>query len=129
TFRARHDAGAAFSIEESGPLRWLVRWDGSHKAQDGSRHFDFRVRLTIYAGAPYVRVEHILFNRLDPEFAAVRSLAAKLPIQLGDALTYSAGRRYRAGPGLPSVVLASKEPIRLELHRLIHHRIVNLATG
>ena len=128
-FSTRNDADARFEIEESGPLRLLMSWRGKHKSAGGQGHFDFQVRLTIYAGAPFVRVEHIFFNRLDPEVTPVGEIVATFPLNLGEGLTYSAARRYRPGPGLPSVVYSARDPVRLEMYKLSHYRIVGETGG
>ena len=54
SFAARHDCNVKFEIEESGPMRTLMRWEGTHKDEAGKGHFDFLVRMTMYAGQPFV---------------------------------------------------------------------------
>ena len=128
---ARYDAAAdtsvSFEIEESGPLRLLARWAGSHRDSSGRRHFDFVVRLTVYAGQPFVRIDHIFINRLDPEVSRVREIGGRLPLQLPGQPSFTVGERYRPGPGQPPVWFNAREPVRLEMYRLGYFRIVNSA--
>ena len=119
TFCALHDTTASFEIEESGPLRWLVRWEGTHRNEDGEGHFDFLIRLTAYAGQPFVRVDHTFCNRMDPDETAVRQLTAHLPVRLGNDLRYTVADIYRR-----PTTFEAQEPVRLEQHEAGHFRIV-----
>jgi len=60
SFLASNDRRSRFEIEEQGPMRTLMRWEGSHVGGHGTKHFDFIVRLTVYAGNPFVRLDHTL---------------------------------------------------------------------
>ena len=52
SFHADADSRMTFEIEESGPLRLLARWEGTHRDETGDGHLDFLVRLTVYADQP-----------------------------------------------------------------------------
>ena len=71
----------------------------------------------------------VFFNRLDPEVTPVKEIVAQFPLSIGSDLTYTAGRRYRPGPGLPSVAYTAREALRLEMHSLSHYRVVGEADG
>ena len=87
-FSASRDNDVRFEIEEQGPLRLAVRWEGVHRDETGAGHLDYDVRLTIYAGQPFVRVDHVFTNRMDPPTANVKSIVARLPVRVGDGPTY-----------------------------------------
>lgn len=62
-----------YTLEESGPLRVVIRADGRHSPVEpgggiGRDFFQYRTRYTFYAGKPFVRVQHTLRNAylLDP---------------------------------------------------------------
>ena len=80
-----------FEIEEPGPLRWMARWEGTHRDSKGKGLFDFLVRLTVYAGCPFVRIDHVFTNRLDPEYTDIESIKATLPVSVGDKAGYQIG--------------------------------------
>ncbi len=127
-YPARLGTDTRFSVDEPGPLRLLVRWDGTHRDKSGRAHFDFTVRLTVYAGQPFVRIDHVFFNRLDADVTPINKLVAHLPIRLGDNPTYRVGGRHRPGPPFPGpAVHPCDEPVRAEQLKLNHHRITTAA--
>ncbi|MCI0622842.1 MAG: twin-arginine translocation signal domain-containing protein [Acidobacteria bacterium] len=126
-FSVQNDSAASFNIEESGPLRLLVSWKGTHKDFAGEKHFDFWIRLTIYAGSPFLRLDDVFYNRLDADETSVQEISVRFPLQLTGPLTYRVGERYRPGPGQPSVVFKADEPVRLEEYKLGDFHIVNEA--
>jgi hypothetical protein len=119
-FYARNDPEARFEVEESGPLRLLLRWEGSHVGEGGARHLDVIVRLTVYGGNPFLRVDHTLINRLDPAITRVKEAVAEFPIRLPGTLHYTAADIYR-----PPTDFAAESPVSLEQHRLGHFRIID----
>jgi hypothetical protein len=120
TYYASGDDGVGFEIEEQGPLRWLVRWEGTHRDEGGSGYLDFLVRMTIFAGNPFIRVDHTLINRLDPPVTQVREVAAELPIQVGSDPDFSVADVYR-----PPTVFPADGPVRLEQDDLGHFRVLD----
>ncbi len=122
SFLASNDRQSRFEIEERGPMRTLMRWEGSHVGGQGTKHFDFIVRLTVYAGNPFVRVDHTLVNRLDPGVTKVREVVAELPIRLPGAANYTAADVFRR-----PTTYSAETPMRLEQSRLGHFRIVGAA--
>ena len=119
-YTARNDTTVKFEVEESGPLRWQVRWEGTHRDDAGAGHFDFLVRMTVYAGQTFVRVDHTFFNRLDDDETHVKQLLARLPLELVDVSSYEVGTMMR-GPASHQ----SNQPIRLEQLRFGEHRILD----
>jgi hypothetical protein len=112
-YSAANDPDCRFEIEEPGPLRLRMRWDATHVADDDSRHFDFIVRLTVYAGQPFVRLDHVLINRLDATVTNVREVAAVFPHRLPGELRYTAAGGYR-----PPSQVACDGPTWLEMFKL-----------
>ena len=108
-FRVRNDPEATFEIEEQGPMRLLMRWEGTHRDEKGRGLFDFLVRLTVYAGKPFLRIDHPFFNRLDPDVTPVKQIVARMPHQLGNNLTYTVADQYRR-----PTTFETNEPPRLE---------------
>ncbi len=49
-------------IEENGPVRAVVKVRGHHAAQDGSKLFEYIVRLMFYRGHGFVRIFHTFGN-------------------------------------------------------------------
>jgi hypothetical protein len=88
-------------VEESGPLRAVVRVGGEHRGPDGARLFSYTVRVHAYAGKPFLRIEHTFGNNSSAnEFTSIRSLTLRLPLvkpeagsqpgwSLGDAPNHS----------------------------------------
>ena len=84
------------------------------------------MRLTVFAGQSFVKIDHIFFNRLDAKETKVRRLAAQLPVKLDGNRRYHAGGRHRPGPPMSGpAVYAGGKPMRVEQLELNHHR----ATG
>jgi hypothetical protein len=123
-FSAANDPAPRFELEEPGPLRLVASWRGTHRSSAGTKHFDYLVRLSIYAGSPFVRVDHVFTNRLDPDVTAVKEIVARLPVRLEGRLDYTVGDLYRAR--LASPFFKATEPVRLEQHSLGDMRIVGL---
>ena len=121
-YRASHDPDVKFEVEESGPLRQQVRWEGTHQDDRGRGHFDFLVRLTVYANQPFVRVDHTFINRLDEQDTAVRRVSARLPLGLRDASSFAVGT-YARGPAS----FCADKPLRLEQLHFAQFRVLDHA--
>ena len=65
--RASLDPSPRLSVEDESPLRTVIRWDGGLFAGDGTRLTEYRIKLNLYAGNPYIRIEHSIINRETPE--------------------------------------------------------------
>jgi len=70
-FRAGYDPAPKLSLEDVSPLRAVVRWDGGLYAGDGTRMTEFRLKLTFYAGNPYIKIEHSAVCREQPEIGVL----------------------------------------------------------
>ncbi len=123
-FWACEDPKATFEIEDSGPLRIAMRWAGTHRDRDGRGHLDFMVRLTAYAGKPFLRIDHIFFNRLDPDVTRVKEIVARLPVSIGSEVSYLVGDRFRPGVRPGPLAVSSDAPVTLEQFELGEWRIV-----
>jgi len=66
-FRASLDPAPRLSVEDNTPNRTVIRWDGGLFAGDGTRLTEFRVKLNFFAGNPYIKIEHSVINREQPE--------------------------------------------------------------
>jgi len=60
----RASGGAAkLTVEERGPMRAVIRAEGSHLSTDGSRGLDYVARIHAYSEKSFVRVEYTFMNR------------------------------------------------------------------
>jgi len=59
TYAVGNDEGATATLEEAGPLRATVRFDGHHKSRKGEPLFAFRIRVSMYAGLRVARVQYV----------------------------------------------------------------------
>lgn len=90
-YRASNDRQASVAIEETGPLKTVIRAEGWYVRDDtdGSnwspglptdklcKHV---TRITAYAGKPYVAVQHVLVITFDSNKAALRNVALSLAL-------------------------------------------------
>jgi len=73
------------TIEQSGPVRAVVRFDGLHKtASSGREWLPFSVRLYFYGGETSVRLVHTLVFDGDQEKDFVRGLGVQFDVPLRD---------------------------------------------
>ncbi len=124
TFSARNDASPRFEIEEQGTQRLLVSWEGDHQDDTGQSHLGFFVRLAVYAGKPFVRVDHVFTNRMDPEEALVKSIVARLPIDAGDKPSYAVAD---TDENQGHAQLVSDQPLRLQQFHVRNFKILDSA--
>jgi hypothetical protein len=88
-------------LEESGPLRTVVRATGEHRAPDGRALFAYIIRVHAYAGRPFLRIQYTFgYHRGESEFVSIRSLALKLNLA-------GAGRQWNLGAGAQGDFVAS----------------------
>jgi hypothetical protein len=92
-------------VEESGPVRAVIRVKGHHHAPDGRKLFTYTVRIHAWAGRPFVRIQHTFGNdNPSPDFTSFRSLALRIPLA-GAAARWAVGDSF-----------TSSAPIRLKQH-------------
>ncbi len=114
----------AMTVEETGPLRTVIRVDGRHApvtvddvpAGIGRDFFRFTTRYTFYAGKAYVRVQHSLQNDyLDAPLGAMGFESYTLPLKLRSATKGSASSpTFRGGFGLgDGTTFSQPGPLRL----------------
>jgi len=78
TYEARH-AKCEVTVEKSGPLRAVLRYEGWYQSESGARKLRYQVWIHAFAGLPYVRVydkliwtENLtLFVTVDPKTSQV----------------------------------------------------------
>lgn len=61
---ARNQAPEHISVEESGPMRVVLKVAGRHYDDSGEYFLKYETRIYAYAGKPYVRVRHSYANGL-----------------------------------------------------------------
>jgi len=78
------------SVEEAGPVMIVLRLNGHHFAEDGSKLFAFEERIYAYDGKPYVRLDYTFGNdNVGRNMTPIRSLdlvfddAARDGVQVG----------------------------------------------
>lgn len=74
------------TLEQNGPLRAVVRVDGSHRHVDGARLLPFVVRLYFYKNSDTVRLVHTLVYDADPAKAYIRGVGLRFGVPLAGAL-------------------------------------------
>lgn len=72
------------TVEQSGPVRAVVRYDGMHKTATGREWLPFTVRLYFYAGQTSVRLVHTFIFDGDQEKDFVRGLGVEFEVPLRD---------------------------------------------
>lgn len=73
-------APATIDVEESGPVRAVVRLRGHHATPAGEQAIAYDVRLFLYSDLPYVRVEHRFVQDTPSIFLDVPSICLRLPL-------------------------------------------------
>jgi len=68
------------TVEESGPLRAIIRTEGVHKAEDGTSLFEYVCRLFFHAGSPWFEVEYGFVNKESAETTGIASLTLSVPL-------------------------------------------------
>lgn len=69
---------AGWSVIEAGPIHGVVETQGVHRSSSGAACFDFVVRLSIFAGKPWIRVDYRIINREESRSVTVDSLSLAL---------------------------------------------------
>ncbi len=70
------------AVEESGPLRAIVRIEGRHASAAGETLFDYVIRLTFHAGQSWFETEYGFIDREADEWTAVSSVTLEIPLAL-----------------------------------------------
>jgi hypothetical protein len=74
------------TLEQNGPLRAVVRVDGSHRHADGATLLPFVVRLYFYKNSDTVRLVHTLVYDADPAQAYIRGVGLRFGVPLAGPL-------------------------------------------
>ncbi len=89
------------AVEQSGPLRGVVRIDGVHKAGSSGREWlPFTVRLYFYAGLPDIRLVHTIIFDGDEHKDFIRALGVRFDIPLREEVHNRHVRFSGEGEGL-----------------------------
>ncbi|WP_443751048.1 exo-rhamnogalacturonan lyase family protein [Asticcacaulis solisilvae] len=76
---------ATATVEQSGPVRAVIKLDGQHAGQ-GRQWLPFSVRLYVYAGAPSVRIVHTFIFDGDEHKDFIRGLSVNAAVPMHDEL-------------------------------------------
>ncbi|MCX6620928.1 MAG: hypothetical protein NTY38_07575 [Acidobacteria bacterium] len=103
------------AVEESGPLRATIRLSGRYRAPGARGLFAYTLRLSAYAGQPFLRLVHSYGNdNGGDEFTSLRSLKLSLPIQPASASGQSRWTLGTAPEETGTFEMAA--PVRLAQH-------------
>jgi len=80
TYDAPAGKSVRLAVEESGPLRAIIRTEGRHASASGEELFDYTARFFFYAGAPWFEVEYSFTSREAAEWTDVASMSLGLPL-------------------------------------------------
>ena len=85
--QARFDSRIAkLTVEQTGPVRAVVKVDGLHRSAAGREWLPFSVRLYFYAGAESLRVMHTFVFDGDDQKDFLRGIGLRFQVPLRDAL-------------------------------------------
>jgi YetA-like protein len=73
------------TVEQSGPVRAVVRIEGVHRNRKGQSWLPFTVRLYFYAGAESVRMMHTFVHDRDGTRDYIAGLGVRLKVPMRDA--------------------------------------------
>ncbi|RZJ08275.1 MAG: Tat pathway signal sequence domain protein [Rubrivivax sp.] len=77
---------AKLTVEQTGPVRSVVKVDGQHRSAAGREWLPFSVRFYFYAGAESVRVMHTFVFDGDDQKDFLRGIGLRFDVPLRDAL-------------------------------------------
>jgi hypothetical protein len=101
--RLEHFASAVkkVTVEQTGPLRAVVKIEGTHKAEKGNREWlPFTVRLYFYAGQAAVRMVHTIVFDGDQEKDFIRGLGVVFAVPMREQIHNRHVRFSAEGEGL-----------------------------
>jgi hypothetical protein len=90
------------TVEESGPVRVVVRLQGHHRKADGSRSVAFDVRVRMYAGQPTMQIEHTFLQDTQEIFHDLAFVSVDLPLGPLSGRSASGARPLQTTFGLES---------------------------
>jgi len=89
------------TVEQSGPLRAVIKIEGTHKAEEGSREWlPFTVRLYFYSGQAAVRMVHSIVFDGDQEKDFIRGLGVAFAVPMREQVHNRHVRFSAEGDGL-----------------------------
>jgi len=103
TYTTTNDPEGTVRIEDAGPLRVAVRWDGHHKNKKGEPLFAYCIRAHLYADN-HVRIQYVFTHDRGPfsnDAVEIKSLSLTVPAFKGGPMTAAFGGSDAAdGAGL-----------------------------
>lgn len=99
-YSSSNDSHSTAVMEENGPVRAVIKADGSHVDSSGHAYMHYTVRLQFYKGKTYAKVEVILRNADSPSgtarqfnsaFKGFTAYEARITPALAQSRTYSIG--------------------------------------
>lgn len=92
---ASYSAPPEISIEENGPVRAVVKVRGHHVAEDGSKLFEYIVRLMFYRGHSFVRIFHTFGNdNVGQKMTDIAQMGIRLPLTCSDGSLWFVGAEF-----------------------------------
>jgi hypothetical protein len=73
-------------VEQSGPLRGVVRLEGRHKGPAGRQWLPFVVRLYFYAGSNSIRIMHTFIYDGDENADFIRGIGLRFAVPMRDQM-------------------------------------------
>ncbi len=113
------------AVEENGPVRAVVKVRGHHLAQDGSRLFEYTVRLLFTRGQEFIRIFHTFGNdNVGRQMTDIAQMGIRLPLAVGGAAEVNGRRgavelrqmRYDQPAPVPDTLLVSEGDRHLAAH-------------
>jgi len=68
------------TVEESGPVRAVIRLQGHHRKPDGSKSVAYDVRLRFYDGQRFIELDHTFLQDTDEIFCDLLFVSVDLPL-------------------------------------------------
>ncbi|MBZ0134898.1 MAG: hypothetical protein K8I27_00830 [Planctomycetes bacterium] len=94
-------APSRVAIEENGPIRVTIVVEGVHRSGLGVNKLDYTVRLTAYAGLPFVHVTYSFINRTGdgvPAASASAAAAQLAQVEMVDSINLDLPIDFGASP-------------------------------
>lgn len=103
-------------VEESGPIRAVVKVEGYHRDAEGQHLGRFITRYTAWAGLPWVQLDHTFIFTHDAEEAQYRNIAHRLPMEAAQyVFGLAEGKVHQGEVGEESVYLLQRDDVQFIL--------------
>ncbi len=91
---------SAIKVEQNGPIRTVIKIDGTHKNSDGTKWLPFSVRLYFHANSDAIRMVHTFVFDGDEHEDFISSLGVKFEVPMHDELFNRHVRLSGQGKGI-----------------------------